>query len=173
MNLFIGEKFKDFIAGIGDIDTDGTAENADKIIITCDSEQAVEAVKIAKDKKIPVLALVDGYKAVVDAFGGKLNDASATINTGNQEWAVIDATSPIYIELESVIKMVLANTYAIDESSMPEELDCMSRNENGDIIALRNWEAPKKYGHIYAVNYDLSDSFTPDGVQIVKNFFSL
>ena len=98
MNLFIGEKFRNFIAGIDSIETDGAAENADKIIITCDCEQAVEAVKIAKAKKIPVLAIVDGYKAVVDAFGGKLNDASSTINTGNQEWAVIDATSPVYVQ---------------------------------------------------------------------------
>lgn len=173
MTLFIGEKYKDFISSIGSIETDGSADTADKIIITCDCERAVEAVKTAKARKIPVLAIVDGYKAVTEAFGGTLNDVSATCPTGAQEWAVIDATSPVYLELESVIQVARANPYAIDEQTMPSELDCMSRAETGEIIAMRNWEEPEKYGNIYTVNYDLSDPLTPDGTQIVKNFFNM
>ncbi len=173
MVLFIGEKYKDFIQSIGDISTEGTAEMADKLIVTCDCEKAAEAIKTAKARKIPVLALVDGYKAAADAFGAKLCDVSATCPTGEQEWAVIDATSPVYLELESVIKVARANPYAVDEKTLPAELDCMSRAETGEIVAMRNWEEPKKYGNIYVINYDLSSDKTPDGVQIVKNFFNM
>lgn len=173
MILFIGEKYKDFIQSIGNIETDGSADTADKIIVTCDCEKAVEALKTAKSRKIPALAIVDGYKAAVEAFGGSLKDVSSTCPTGVQEWAVIDATSPVYLELESVIRVARANPYAVDEAAMPAELDCMSRAETGEIIALRNWEEPKKYGNIYVLNYDLSDPKTPDGKQIVKNFFNI
>lgn len=172
MVLFIGEKFKDFIAQFGSFETSISADKADKIIITTDSAEAVSAVKTAKERNIPIFALVDGYKAVADAFDSKLNNVD-TIKTGIQEWAVIDATSPAYLELESVIQVALANPYAVDEAALSSELDCMSRNESGDIIALRNWIAPGKYGNIYALNYDVSSPLTPDGEQIVKNFFNL
>lgn len=172
MILFIGEKFKDFAAQFGSFETQGNPENADKIIITTDTDDASAAVKTAKEKNIPLLAVVDGYKAVAAAFGATVNPVD-TIKPGAQEWAVIDATSPVYLELESVIQVALANPYAVDEPTLPSALDCMSRDESGDIIALRNWTAPGKYGHIYAVNYDISDPKTPDGAQIMKNFFNL
>ena len=95
MVLFIGEKFKDFIAQFGSFETSISADKADKIIITTDSDEAVSAVKTAKERNIPLFALVDGYKAVADAFDSKLNNVD-TIKTGIQEWAVIDATSNIF-----------------------------------------------------------------------------
>lgn len=169
MNLWIGEKY--FTQDLGTVSRDIAPEKADKIIITCDSVEAVRAVEIARDAKKPLLAIMDGYNAVVKAFGGQLKDIDNKY--GEQEWAVIDATSPIYLHLESVIQVCRGTDKAIVEDSIPPELDCMSRAESGDIIALRNWEAPKEYGNIYAINYDVTNENTPDRVQIVKNFLEL
>lgn len=171
MNLFIGEDYFDFISALGSVEKNITAEEAGKIIITCDSDEAVEAVKTAKEKKKPLLAVMEGYHAVVRAFGGQLEDVDCVC--ANQEWAVIDATSPVYVHLESVIQVCRGTKKAVAEKSMPAEIDCMSRAESGEIIALRNWESPKQYGSIYALNYDVSNPKTPDGKQIVRNFFAL
>lgn len=171
MNLFIGQKYLDFVSALGSVSRDCSPADAGKIIITCDSNEAVNAVKIAKEKNIPVLAIMEGYHAVVKAFGGELD--AIDCNSGAQEWAVIDATSPMYVHLESVIKVCRGTAFAIREQSMPADIDCMSRAETGEIIALRNWSEPKKYGSIYALNFDLTSDKTPDGKQIVRNFFAI
>jgi cation diffusion facilitator family transporter len=171
MNLFIGEKYFDFITALGSAERGVAPDEAGKIIITCDCGEAVEAVKIAREKKIPLLAIMDGYSAVVKAFGGAEREIDA--HSGEQEFSVIDATSPMYVHLESVIKVCRGTNRAICEDNIPADIDCMSRAETGEIIALRNWEEPKKYGNIYALNFDLSSEKTPDGKQIVRNFFAI
>ncbi len=184
MILYIGdEKYKKFLTDLGaQISEDETAEAADKIIITVNTPKAVEAAGIAAKRKIPFLAVLDGTKALISAFGGETEEI--TCHTGAQEWAVIDATSPVYVELESVIKICRGPAFAIVEETKPVALDCMSRCETGEIIALRNFEdatadgtviasAPKKYGNIYGINFDLTSDLTPDGTQIMKNFLAL
>ncbi|MCX7715674.1 MAG: hypothetical protein N2171_08115 [Clostridia bacterium] len=171
MILFMGKKEDyDFISNLGGNLSDSIpVDSAKKLILTEYSKNAVEAVNIAKKKAIPVLGIVDGYKTVVEAFGGKCCDLSVDCEN-KQEWAVIDATSPIYFMLESVIKVCRAKPFAIDEKTCPMDLDVMSRAESGEIIAIRNKVDSKKYGNIYAVNFYLQSDLTPDGRKIIRNF---
>jgi len=173
MILFLGEKrYADFIREQGgESACDIAAENADKIIIAEYSENAKKAVLTAREKNIPLLGIVDGYKSVIEAFGGKVIDIENL--DGVQEWAVIDATSPLYLQLESVIKVCRAKPFAMDENNPPDELDVMSRAEKGWVLAVRNWTAPKTYGNIYAINYYPDSEKTPDGKQIIKNFLNI
>lgn len=173
MILYLGEKrFFDFISGIcSELSETADADSAEKIIIAEYSEKAKNAVITAKEKNIPLLGIADGYKSVVEAFGGNVVDVEN--KEGIQEWAVIDATSPIYLELESVIKVCLAKPFAIDEKNQPKDLDVMSRSEKGYVLAMRSMIAPKKYGNIFIINYYPDSPLTPDGTQIIKNFVDL
>ena len=173
MILYLGEKrYFDFLKGEGaELSEDIDAASADKIIITECSDRAKKAVSAAREKDIPLLGIVDGYKAVVEAFGGSVTETEN--KDGVQEWAVIDATSPIYVELESVIKVCLAKPFAVDEKDPPKELDVMSRAEKGHVLAMRNMTAPKTFGNIYIINYYPDSPLTPDGRQIIKNFINI
>lgn len=174
MILFFGEKEQfDYIKTItADITYDIGIESAEKLIVCEFTEASVAAVRAAVLINIPVLGILDGYQAVCAAFGGRC-EAIDTCPEGKQEWAVIDATSPIYVGLESVIKICRGKPIAIIEAAMPAELDCMSRAETGEIIALRNFTAPKTYGNVYAINYYPSSELTPNGDHIIKNFTKL
>ncbi len=173
MTLYIGnEAYAEFFASVGaELDTDMPVEKARNIIITEYSKRACEAAAYAKEHGIPLLGVMDGYKSVAEAFGAKVKPID-NCEEGRQEWAVIDATSPVYIRLESVIRVARGKAYAVDEPSKPAELDCMSRCETGEIIALRNMLSPKEYGSVYALNYDLRSPLTVNGVTIAENFIN-
>lgn len=172
--LFIGEKeLFDFVCDISpDVTYDIGIENAEKLIVCDASDASVAAVRAAHLINIPVLGILGGYQAVAAAFGARCEPIDNCAE-GKQEWAVIDATSPVYVGLESVIKICRGKPVAVIESTMPAELDCMSRAETGEIIALRNFSAPKAYGDIYAINYYPASELTPDGRRIIENFIKL
>ncbi len=170
MILYLGnDQYAEFFTSVGaDLSADASLEEAEKIIITEYSKKAVEAVSYAKANAVPVFAVLDGYKAVAEAFGMSVSPIEC--DEGEQEWAVIDATSPVYVRLESVIKVARGKAYAVTDADLTPEIDCMSRSEAGDIIALRNFVEPKKFGTIYALNYDLRSPLTPNGRIIAENF---
>lgn len=188
MILFIGnDKYRKFIDSAAHdknlcISSDISAEEADKVIVTDATKASIDAVRSAVVSGKPVLGVLDGYKAVAAVFGADIEDIS-TCEEGNQEWAVIDATSPVYLELESVIRVARGKPYAISEKTKPALIDCMSRAETGEIIALRSFtqpsegevdpSKPKEYANVYALNFDLTSPFTPDGLTIMKNFIEL
>lgn len=144
---------------------------ADKIIITEYSEQAVRTVREALLVNIPVLALLDGFKSVVQAFGGRCEDIECA--EGKQETAVIDTNAPIYAGLETVIKICRGKPFGILETVMPEELDVITRSGNGDILAVSNLIAPDKHGNIFGINFYFASDLTPSAKQIIKNFLNL
>lgn len=174
MILFFGEKsLFDYIRTFtSDITYDTGIESAQKLIVGEATEAAAAAVRAAVLINIPVLGILDGYQAVCSAYGGRCEQIG-TCSEGKQEWAVIDTASPIYRGLESVIKICRGKPIAIIEATMPAELDCISRAETGEIIALRNVTAPDTYGSVYAINYYPSSELTPNGDHIIKNFINL
>ncbi len=144
---------------------------ADKIIITEYSEQAVRTVREALLVNIPVLAILDGFKSVVQAFGGRCEDIDCA--EGKQETAVIDTNVPIYKGLETVIKICRGKPLGILETVMPRELDVITRSGNGDILAICNLIAPEKHGNIYGLNFYIASELTLCAKQIIKNFLDL
>ena len=144
---------------------------ADKLIVTEFSELSVRLIKEALLVNTPVLAILDGFQAVIKAFDGICDEIDCS--EGKQEWAVVDTNVPIYDGLETVIKICRGKPLGIIEAVMPSELDCISRSPEGDIIAVCNLIAPNKYGNIYGINYYLSSGLTPDSEKIINNFMLL
>lgn len=144
---------------------------ADKIIITEYSEQAVRTIREAILINIPVLAILDGFKSVVQAFGGRCEDIECA--EGKQETAIIDTNVPIYKGLETVVKICRGRPFGILEAVMPQELDVITRSGNGDILAVSNLIAPHKHGNIFGLNYYIASELTPCAKYIIKNFLEL
>ena len=144
---------------------------ADKLIITECSEQAIRMIREALLINIPVLAILDGFKSVVQAFGGRCEDIECA--EGKQETAVIDTNAPIYNGLETVIKICRGKPFGILETVMPAELDVITRSVNGDILAVSNLVAPDRHGNIFALNFYIASELTPCAKTIIKNFLEL
>ena len=174
MILFFGEKnLFDYIKGITpDITYDIGIESASGLIVGESTETAIAAVRAAQLINIPVLGILDGYQAVCAAYGARC-EAIDTCSEGKQEWAVIDTKCPIYRGLASVIKICRGKPLSIIEAAMPPELDCISRAETGEIIALGSKDASGIRSDVYAINYYPNSDLTPDGEHILKNFINM
>ena len=172
MVLYLGaQDLYDFIVQTGvELSTDAGGENIERIIIAENSENAIAAVKFAMDKHIPRLGILDGYQSVVAAFGGACQDVECA--EGKQEWVVLDATAPIFAGLETVVKICRGGPETLTEES-PPELDCIARSESGEILGVCNMRIDGSRGSIYAINYYIHSSLTPEGIHIIQNFLNL
>ncbi len=173
MIIYVGERgIFDYLVSL-DIPVifSGTLSQAEKLIVTEYSEQAVRLIKEAVLVNIPVLGILDGFQSVVKAFDGRCTEIECA--EGKQEWAVIDTNVPIYRGLETSIQICRGKPVTLLETVMPGELDCISRSGEGEIIAVCNLIAPGKHGNIYGLNYYLASGLTPDAEKIVRNFINL
>ena len=173
MIIYMGERGTfDYLAGLGiPVIFSGTIANAEKLIITEYSDQAVRLVREAILVNIPVLGILDGFQTIIKAFDGKCEEIECA--EGKQEWAVVDTTIPIYSGLETTIKICRGKPVGLLEAVMPQELDCISRSKEGEIISVCNLIAPGKHGNVYGLNYYITSGLTPDSEKIIKNFLSL
>lgn len=170
---YMGERgIFDYLAGIGiPVIFSNNLSQAEKIIVTEYSDLAVRLIREAHLINIPVLGILDGFRSVIKAFDGKCEEIECA--EGKQEWAIIDTSAPIYSGLETAIKICRGKPYGVLETVMPQELDCISRSDEGEIIAVANLIAPNKHGNIFGLNYYIASGLTPDAEKIISNFINL
>ena len=173
MVLYIGGRYLfDYLLSLNiPVTYSNNLSDAEKVIISEYSDNAVRIIKEALLVNIPVLGILDGAKSVVTAFGGRCDDIECA--EGKQEFAVVDTSVPIFRGLESVIKICRGKPFGILETVIPSELDAVSRSGSGEILAVCNLIAPDKHGNIYGLNYYLASELTPDAKKIIKNFMEL
>ncbi len=173
MILYMGERgIFDYLVQLGiPVIYSSTLAQAEKVIITEYSDQAVRLIREAHLVNVPVLAILDGFNSVIKAFDGRCEEIECA--EGKQEWAVIDTSVPIYNGLETAIRICRGKPYGVIETVMPKELDCISRSDEGEIIAVCNLITPEKHGNIYGLNYYIASGLTPDAEKIVTNFINL
>lgn len=173
MIIYTGERGTfDYLAGLGiPIIFSGTLSQAEKLIVTEYSDQAVRLIREAVLVNVPVLGLLDGFLSVIKAFDGRCEDIECA--EGKQEWAVADTSAAIYSGLETTIQICRGKPHGILEAVMPKELDCITRSQEGEIIAVCNLIAPGKRGNVYGLNYYIASGLTPDAEKIINNFINL
>lgn len=173
MILYLGDnELYEFIYEIEpDISTDILLKETQKLIVSEYSHNAASLIRSAAALGIPILGILDGYLSVAEAFGGECLPIE-NCPEGKQELAVLDTSSPIYRSFGHVSRICRGNACAIDEASMPDELDCIARSENGDIIAFCN-KTDGNSPNIFAVNYYLNSALTEKGDVIILNFLNI
>ena len=173
MIIYVGERGTfDYLAGLGvPVIFSGTLANAEKLIVSEYSDQAVRMVREAILVNVPVLGLLDGFKSIIKAFDGQCQEIECA--EGKQEWAVVDTSVPIYYGLETAIKICRGKPIGLLEAVIPQELDCIARSKEGEIISVANLISPGKHGNIYGINCYLSSELTCDAEKIITNFLNL
>ena len=173
MVVYMGERGTfDYLSGLSvPIVFSGSLGDAEKLIVTEYSEQAVRLVREAILVNIPVLGILDGFQSIIKAFDGQCEEIDCA--EGKQEWAVIDTSVPLFYELETTIKICRGKPIGLLEAVMPQDLDCISRSGGGEILAVANLISPGMHGNVYGINYHISSELTPDAEKIIANFLNL
>lgn len=173
MIIYAGERGTfDYLAGLGiPVLFSSTISQAKKLIVTEYSDHAVRLVREAILVNIPVLGLLDGFLSIIKAFDGRFEDIECA--EGKQEWAVVDTSCSIYEGLPTTIKICRGKPHGVLETVLPKELDCITRSQEGEILAVCNLIAPEKRGNVFGLNYYLASGLTPDSEKIINNFINL
>ncbi|MDO4617990.1 MAG: hypothetical protein Q4B31_00535 [Clostridia bacterium] len=174
MVLFIGDDLiYNFIEDLTDgITRDERIENAEKLIVSAYSDEAITAIKAALLINIPVLGLSDGFKAVSEAFSVRYEQIE-TGGEGKMEMVILDNSSLLFKDLQKVIRACRGTSHSLIEASMPKELSVTARAETGEVIAFSAYTTPEIETNVFAVNLHIESALTPDGEKIVKNFLNL
>lgn len=172
MILYVGDKelFNFIFAVTEDISSDITMSEADKLIISEYSHNAISLIRYAVSENIPVLGILDGFKSVAETFG--IECICVDCPEGKEELAILDTNCDLYKNLSHVTTICRGNPFSIAESAINKDFDCAARAENGEIISVC---ARSKSGqqNVFALNYYLTSSITQKGNEVIKNFVNL
>ncbi len=173
MILYLGDLGTfDYLASMGlPVIFSTSLSQAEKMIVTEYSDQAIRIIREANLVNIPVLGILDGFESVIAAFDGRCEDINCA--EGKQEWAVVDTAVPIFKDLETAIKICRGKPIGVLETVMPKELDAVCRSSEGEILAVSNLIAPEKHGTVYGINFHMASELTPDAEKIIENFLNL
>lgn len=170
MVLFLGDReLYDFLLNIDDcFSSEADILDADKLIVSEYSYNAVSIIRHAAENNIPVLGILDGYLSVVEAFGGECVPAEKCPE-GKQELAILDTSTPLYKDFGHVVSICRGRPSALNEENIPPCLDCIARAETGEIIGI----IKKDSNNVFAVNYYLNSALTEDGQTVILNFLNI
>ena len=116
--------------------------------------------------KIPILGVCLGHQAIGEAFGGKVMHAKKLMHD-KQSDVILDTASPLFKNLPSRVAVARYHSLIVERESLPECLEIISEDLDGQIMALRHREHPT-----YGVQFHPESILTDYGMNILQTFLS-
>lgn len=146
----------------------------DKIVISPgpgrpeDAGIIIDLVKaIGEGVDIPILGVCLGHQAICAAFGATVTYAKQLMH-GKQSNAKIDTSSKLFKGLSDSLPVARYHSLAADENTLPDCLKVIASTADNEIMAVEHTKYP-----IYGIQFHPESILTPDGKNILKNFYSL
>ena len=132
-------------------------------------EDAGVIIAVAKElgKEIPILGVCLGHQAICEAFGGRIEHAQQLMH-GKQSIVEVDTEEPLFKGLAKKTMAARYHSLVAAPDSLPDCLKVISRDERGEIMAVRHKTMP-----IYGVQFQPESILTPQGTTIMQNFSNL
>lgn len=123
----------------------------------------VEAAKTVC-REIPTLGVCLGHQAICQAYGATVTYAKKLMH-GKQSIAELKEGTPLFEGLGATTPVARYHSLAVDETTLPEELEVIAKTSDGEVMAVKHKNYP-----IYGVQFHPESILTPEGNQILKNF---
>ena len=132
-------------------------------------EDAGVIIAVAKElgKEIPILGVCLGHQAICEVFGGRIEHAQQLMH-GKQSIVEVDTDEPLFKGLAKKTMAARYHSLVAAPDSLPECLKVISRDERGEIMAVRHKTMP-----IYGVQFHPESILTPQGTTIMQNFLKM
>lgn len=114
--------------------------------------------------EIPILGVCLGHQAICEAYGAKIVHAKVLMH-GKQSEVTLDTESPIFRGLPGQITAARYHSLAVDENTLPKELEIIARADDGEVMAVKHREYP-----VYGLQFHPESIMTPEGKKILANF---
>jgi len=115
--------------------------------------------------RIPILGVCLGHQAIGHALGGRIIQASRIVH-GKAEDISVDGKG-IFRSIPSPTKFTRYHSLAVDEESLPDELEVSARSADGQIMGLRH----KSY-ILEGVQFHPESIASEEGKKLLRNFLN-
>ncbi|WP_018698934.1 anthranilate synthase component I [Amorphus coralli] len=127
-------------------------------------------IRAARSCGLPLFGVCLGLQALVEAFGGSLNQLSVPVH-GKSSQVTQTGASPLFAGLPESFAVGRYHSLAADTASLPPELAITAVSEDGTIMAIEHVHAP-----VAAVQFHPESIMTlaqDTGIRIVRNALRL
>jgi anthranilate synthase component II len=127
----------------------------------------VEAIR-AFAGKLPLLGVCLGHQAIGAALGGRIVRARVQMH-GKASTIRADGRG-VYRGLPERFEVIRYHSLAIEDASLPAELDVTSRSEDGEIMGVRHRELAATRRPLEGVQFHPESILSEHGHAMLKNF---
>lgn len=129
-----------------------------------DAGISVDVIKTFSGR-IPILGVCLGHQSIAEAFGGNIIHAKKQLH-GKQTDIFIDNKATIFTGLKDTIKAARYHSLIVDDKTLPECLEVIGKDDEGQIMALKH-----KEHSTYGVQFHPESILTAEvGNIILENF---
>ncbi len=130
---------------------------------------AVELIRGAAARKIPVLGVCLGHQAIGEAFGGRVVRCDRIMH--GKTTLVEHVDDPLFAGIDSPLEVMRYHSLVVEPESLPAELEVIAwsadRPRGREIMALRHRALP-----IWGVQFHPESVGTAAGARLLENFLS-
>ena len=117
-------------------------------------------------EEVPVLGVCLGHQGIGNLFGAKVIHAPEAMH--GRLSMITHSGEDIFRNIQSPLKVVRYHSLMISAESLPEELICQARTDDGIIMAIRHRDRP-----IWGVQFHPESISTEHGKLMIRNFLYL
>lgn len=119
-------------------------------------------------KKTPILGVCLGHQCIGEVYGGKIIRAKELMH-GKTSY-IHHKNHPLFKNMPNPFSATRYHSLVIESSSFPNDtLDIIATSENdNEIMAIKHKKFP-----IYGVQFHPESIYSPEGLQLIKNFLHL
>jgi anthranilate synthase component 2 len=118
----------------------------------------------AHHQNIPMLGVCLGHQAIVQFFGGSLENL-VDVCHGHPTITQLDSSSPLFRNLERQVQTGHYHSWIASKENFPKQLKVTAENDRGWIMAIEHNTLP-----IYGVQFHPESVLTPEGYQMIENW---
>lgn len=113
----------------------------------------------------PILGVCLGHQAIAQSFGGGIFNLPEVYHGISSEIKIIDPSDYLFNGIEEPFNVGRYHSWAVDASSLTDELEVTAIDDKGIVMALRH----KSYD-IRGVQFHPESVLTPQGERLLKNW---
>ncbi len=129
-----------------------------------DAGVCIEVIQKLKGK-FPILGVCLGHQAIAEAFGATVGHAKQLMHGKVSVLEDVKTDSVMFQRLEKPVKVARYHSLAVEEATLPEELEITARSKDNEVMAMEHKTYP-----IYGLQFHPESVMTPEGFKMIENF---
>lgn len=129
-----------------------------------DAGVCIEVIQKLKGK-FPILGVCLGHQAIAEAFGATVGHAKQLMHGKVSVLEDVKTDSVMFQRLEKSVKVARYHSLAVEEATLPEELEVTARSKDNEVMAMEHKTYP-----IYGLQFHPESVMTPEGFKMIENF---